>query len=356
MSPPPSPSPQYAFASDNTAGVCPEAWAALAEANDGPAASYGEDPITRRAREQFRERFETDCDVYFVFNGTASNALALAACCRSPHTRILCHEVSHVDTDECGAPEFFSGGAKVTPLPGPEAKLRPAEVKAALGRGHGVHYPRPGALSLTQATEWGTIYRPAEIHALASLAHDHGLAVHMDGARFANAVAALSNCSPAALTWRAGVDVLSFGGTKNGMLSTEAVVFFNHDLAREFDYRVKQGGQLASKMRFAAAQWSAMLQNDAWLAHAAHANALAQRLASALRAIPSLRLLAEPEVNSVFVEMPPALYAALAERGWQFHRFIGAHGYRLMCSWATSTADVDTFVADVCALAVGKQA
>jgi len=346
------PAPNYTFASDNTAGICPDAFAALAEANTGLAPSYGDDAWTARAKNLLSEIFEADCDVFFVFNGTAANALALAAICQRHHG-ILCHKMSHVDTDECGAPEFFTGGSKVIPLDAPDGKLRPSDLAPVLHRGHGVHYPKLRALSLTQSTELGTVYTPDELRALTEFAHAHGFLVHVDGARFANAAAALRarGHSPADLTWRAGVDVLCFGGTKNGMGTTEAVVFFNRDLAREFDYRVKQSGQLASKMRFAAAQWVGMLRDGAWLRHAAHANACARRLADALRPLPQLRLLLEPEVNGVFVEMPPSLFAALDARGWHFYKFIGEHGYRLMCSWATTDADIDAFVADVKALA-----
>jgi threonine aldolase len=355
-----SPDANYTLASDNCAGICPEAATALIEANSGYSASYGDDPFTAKARHQFQKLFETDCEIFFVSSGTAANALALTACCRSPHTRILCHEFSHIDTDECGAPEFFTGGAKVTPLVSPGCKLEPVAVTSALRRGYGVHFPRAGALSLTQTTEWGTVYTPQEIHALTKIAHDAGICVHMDGARFANACAALTQppsatsssrqpatISPADLTWRAGVDVLCFGGTKNGMLSTDCVVFFNRDLAREFEYRVKQSGQLSSKMRFAAAQWNAMLETGAWLRHAAHANAQAQRLSQGLRAFPELKLLVETEANAVFIEMAPALYASLEARGWHFYLFIDDHGYRLMCSWATTNAEIDAFLADV---------
>jgi threonine aldolase len=344
----PPPRADYSFASDNTAGICPEAWAGLAAANTDNVPSYGDDAWTARLQPHFARLFETDCEAFLVFNGTAANALALAALCRSHHS-VFCHEHSHLDADECGAPEFFTGGSKLIALPGPNAKLTPAVVERALHRGHGVHYPKPGAISLTQSTEWGTVYTPDEIRALATLAHAHGMAVHVDGARFANAAAALRErgFSPADCTWRAGVDVLSFGGTKNGMHTTEAVVFFNRTLAREFNYRVKQGGQLASKMRFAAAQWEAMLRDGAWLRHASHANAMAQKLAASLRGHRALRLLAEPEVNGVFVEMPPAVFAALAARGWHFFRFIGDHGYRLMCSWDTTGQDVAAFAADL---------
>jgi len=340
----------YTFASDNTAGIAPEALAALHAANAGTTPSYGNDPWTTRAKRLIRDVFETDCDVFFVFNGTAANSLALAQFCRS-YQSVVCHEFSHVDTDECSAPEFFIGGGKVITVAGPACKLRPADIAPVFSRGHGVHYPKPGALSLTQATEWGTLYTPDEVGAVAELARAHGLGVHMDGARFANAAAALAprDVRPADFTWRAGVDVLSFGGTKNGMATTEAVVFFRAEQAREFEYRVKQGAQLASKQRFAAAQWCGMLAEGAWLRHAAHANAMAQRLATGLRAAGG-RLTLEPEANGVFVELSPALAESLTARGWQFHRFIGETGYRLMCSWATAPETVDRFVADFAAV------
>ena len=237
--------PDHAFASDNAAGLAPEALAALAAANAGAVPSYGEDDWTRRARELVCAVFEADAEVFLVGSGTAANALALAAVCRG-YQGILCHECSHVDTDEGGAPEFFTGGAKVMTVAGPGGKLAPAAVAAALRRRTDVHYPRAAVLSLTQATEWGTVYTPDEVRALCAVAKSHGLAVQMDGARFANAAAAVAarGVRPADLTWRAGVDVLSLGGTKNGMLATEAVVFFNRELARDFDCRLKQSAQL----------------------------------------------------------------------------------------------------------------
>jgi threonine aldolase len=341
----------YAFASDNTAGICPEALAALAAANAGRVPSYGDDAHTAEAKQMFAEVFETACDVFFVFNGTAANALVLAALCQRHHG-ILCHEFSHVESDECGAPEFFTGGSKVIPIAAPHAKLRPADLEPVMHRGHGVHFPKIRALSLTQSTELGTVYTPDELRALTDFAHGRGLAVHVDGARFANAVAALGlrGFSPADITWRAGVDVLCFGGTKNGLLATEAVVFFNRELAREFDYRVKQSGQLASKMRFAAVQWTALLREGGWLRHGAHANRQAQQLAAGLRAL-GFNLIAPVEVNGVFVELPPRVAAGLEARGWHFYKFVGAHGYRLMCSWATSDAEVAAFLADARAVA-----
>jgi len=341
-----APAPNYAFASDNTAGICPEALAALAEANTGRVPSYGDDALTARAKKLFADVFETKCDVFFVFNGTAANALVLAALCERHHAT-LCHAMSHVETDECGAPEFFTGGSKVLPIDAPNAKLRPADLAPALHRGHGVHFPKIRAVSLTQSTELGTRYRAPELRELTEWSHRHELDVHVDGARFANAAAAagLQGESPADLTWRAGVDVLCFGGTKNGLLGTEAVVFFNRELAREFDYRVKQSGQLASKMRFAAAQWVAVLCEGAWLRHALHANRQASALAAGLRRLGG-KLIAPVEANGVFVELPPAVVKALTARGWHFYKFVGEHGYRLMCSWETQDADIAAFLAD----------
>ncbi|WP_414660708.1 threonine aldolase family protein [Horticoccus sp. 23ND18S-11] len=338
--------PRYAFASDNTAGLCPEALAALSAVNASSVPSYGDDDETSAAKRRLAEVFETECDVFFVFNGTAANALALAALCERHHA-ILCHALAHIETDECGAPEFFTGGSKLLLVEGPDAKLRPAELEPVLHRGHGVHFPKIRALSLTQSTELGTIYTPEEVRALCDFAHARGLAVHVDGARFANAAAALRErgVTPADLTWKAGVDVLCFGGTKNGLLASEAVIFFNRDLAREFEYRVKQSGQLQSKLRFASAQWNAILRDDTWRRHGAHANRQARVLSDGLVAL-GLKLVTPTEANGVFVDLPPALVTALERRGWHFYRFVGEHGYRLMCSWATSDADVAEFLAD----------
>ncbi|WP_438479587.1 threonine aldolase family protein [Oleiharenicola lentus] len=337
----------FSFASDNTAGITPESLAAITAANASFVSSYGNDDLTTHAKQLIRDVFETDCDVFFVFNGTAANALALSAACRSYHG-IFCHASAHVDNDECGAPEFFTGGAKVIPISHASGKLQPGELERAILKRPDVHYSKAGAVSLTQSTEWGNVYTPAEIRPVSDVAKKHGLFVQMDGARFANATAALASrgATPADFTWRAGVDVLSFGGTKNGMFATEAVVFFNKTLAQDFAYRVKQTAQLSSKMRFAAAQWIGALESGAWLRHAAHANAQAQRVATALRTFPQVKFITEPEVNGVFVEMPKAAAEALWARGWHFYRFIGDDGYRLMCSWATSPATVDRFIAD----------
>jgi threonine aldolase len=341
--------PGWQFASDNTAGVCPEAWAAMQAANQGYAASYGSDPWTQRSCELIRSLFERQtAQVYFVFNGTASNALSLAHLARSYHG-IVCHECAHVQSDGCAAPEFFAGGAKLITLPGAAAKISPDSLKQMIATRNDLHFPRPRALTLSQSTEWGTIYQPSEIVALSDIAHSHGIFVHMDGARFANCLAALK-VTPAELTWRAGIDVLSLGGTKNGLNTTEAVVFFDDELAQEFEYRCKQGGQLASKMRFQTSQWQGVLESGAWLRHAEHANEMARRLGDAVSAVPGLALARAVEANAVFVDMNASLVDALTAAGWHFHTMTGT-GHRLMCSWATTAADVDAFARDLRRLA-----
>jgi threonine aldolase len=343
-------SPGFQFASDNTAGICPEAWTALAQTNRGYAASYGADSWTARASDLIRTLFERPAaSVFFVFNGTASNALSLSHLARSYHG-IVCHEAAHAQSDECGAPEFFSGGAKLVTLAGAGGKLSPATLQQLLDTRDDLHSPKPRALTLSQSTEWGTYYRSQEIAALAKVAHAHDMLVHMDGARFANVVAACNGSTPADLSWRAGVDVLSLGGTKNGLNTTEAVVFFDPTLAREFDYRCKQGGQLSSKMRFQTCQWQAVLESGAWLRHATHANAMAQRLGGAVREIQGVTLARPVEVNAVFLDISAMLAQALDAVGWHFHYMSGA-GHRLMCSWATTEADVDAFARDLRRLA-----
>jgi threonine aldolase len=340
----------YTFASDNTAGICPEAFAALSEANQGHMTSYGEDAWTARAKEAVQDVFETDCEVFFVTSGTVANALSMAALCRN-YQSVLCHRSAHLDTDEGGAAEFFTGGSKVITLPGtPGGKLLPDEVEAAMSRPHGVnvHYPRPAAISVTQSTEFGQVYTPADLQALSAAARDHGLALQMDGARFANAVAGLEGrkIQPADLTWRAGVDVLSFGGSKNGMHSTEAVVFFNRALAKDFICRIKQSGQLAAKQRFAAAQWVGMLRDGVWLRHARHANAMARRLAAGFATLSGCELQFPVEANGVFIKLPQALAAGLAAKEWKFYPFYAENVYRLMCGWDTPASAVDALIAD----------
>jgi threonine aldolase len=344
--------PPRHFASDNYAGICPEAWAALAAANAGHAPGYGEDAWTARAADLLRRLFETDCEVFFVFNGTSANSLALASLGQSYHS-VVCHEVAHVETDECGAPEFFSNGMKVLTVASPDGKVRPEALERVVRRRDDIHYPKPRAVSVTQATELGTVYAPEELKALWASSRSLGLRVHMDGARFANAVASLG-VAPKEITWQAGVDVLCFGGTKNGMAVGEAVVFFDRELAREFDYRCKQAGQLASKMRFLAAPWVGMLEDGAWLRHARHANARAEELRGLLEAIPGVRVLQPRQANAVFAELPRPVVEALHARGWRFYDFIAWGGARLMCAWDTTSEDVQAFAADVRAAMAGR--
>ena len=333
------------FGSDNYAGICPEAWQALKKANCGHAPGYGDDSYTQRAADLIRETFETQCEVFFVFNGTAANSLALATLGQSYHS-IICSEVAHVETDECGAPEFFSNGAKVL-IAGPgNGKLDPQSVEHTVLKRKDIHYPKPRALSITQATEIGTIYSIEELNALGKIARELKLHIHMDGARFANAVASL-NVAPKLTTWKAGVDVLCFGGTKNGTHVGEAVVFFNLALAEEFAYRCKQAGQLASKMRFISAPWVGMLKNNAWLKHARHANAMAELLHEKIKDLPECTILFPRQANALFVEMPEHVIGGLHKRGWIFYTFIGKGGSRLMCSWDTTEQDVNSFVKDL---------
>lgn len=339
---------RYQFASDNYAGICPEALESMVEANVGHFPSYGADPWTERACNLLRDFFSTDCQVFFVFNGTAANSLALASLCRSYHS-IICHELSHIETDECGAPEFFSNGTKILLVPGEHGKVDPDAIVHTVTRRSDIHYPKPRVLSLTQSTELGTVYTAQELTQLGALCRQHGLKLHMDGSRFANALATLQ-VAPSKITWEAGVDVLTFGGTKSGMAIGEAVVFFNRELADEFDYRCKQAGQLASKMRFLAAPWVGMLRSGAMLRHAVHANRCAQILAAAVSTIPGVRVVHPCQGNAVFLSMPAHYIDALRARGWVFYTFIGSGQARFMCSWSTTEADVSALVADLCEL------
>ncbi|AGA24491.1 threonine aldolase family protein [Singulisphaera acidiphila] len=335
---------RHQFASDNYAGACPEAWQAMAEANRGHAPAYGDDDWTTRASGLLRDLFEVDCEVFFVFNGTAANALALASLCQSYHG-IICHELAHVETDECGAPEFFSNGTKLLLAHGEAGRVNPDAIHQLVTKRSDIHYPKPRVLSLTQATEVGTVYSVAQLEALQEMAQRHGLRIHMDGARFSNAVAA-AGVTPKELTWKVGVDVLCFGGTKIGMAFGEAIVFFNRELAHEFAYRCKQAGQLASKMRFLAAQWVGILESGAWLRNAEQANRCALLLESRLREIPGLEILWDCEANAVFVMIPEEIRDRLRAKGWRFYTFIGG-GARLMCSWDTTEADVEAIVQDI---------
>lgn len=340
----PQPLARRQFASDNYAGIAPEALQALAEANRGHTPAYGEDEWTAVVSDHVRELFEIDCEVFFTFNGTAANSLALASLCQ-PYHSVICHQTAHIETDECGGPEFFSNGTKVLLVGGENGKICCEDVADMVTRRADIHYPKPHALSITQATELGTVYQPDELDAVAECARRFGLRIHMDGARFANALASL-NLPPKAITWKVGVDVLCLGGTKLGMPVGEMIVFFNKNLAAEFAYRCKQAGQLASKMRFMAAPWLGMLRDGAWLRHARHANARATQLAQRLSGMPGLQLVAPTEANAVFAKIPETVAKGLLQRGWRYYTFIG-NAARFMCSWDTSIADVDALADDI---------
>lgn len=341
------------FCSDNVTGAAPEILAAIATANDGPAMAYGDDPLTQRVERRIAEVFECEAEVFLVATGTAANSISLSVMA-PPFGAIFCHPESHIECDECGAPEFYTGGAKLVHLPSADGKVHADSLAAALAApDHGVHHVRAAAVSLTQASEAGTVYTPDEVRAVAEAAHDAGLKVHMDGARFANAVAALG-CSPAETSWKVGVDILSFGASKNGALAAEAIVVFDRPLADQLAYRRKRGGHLFSKMRFLAAQFDAYLTDDLWLSLAAHANRAARRLADGLAGVPGARFLHPVEANEMFVELPEAAIRALEDAGFRFYRWPGegARLLRLVTAWNTTDADVDAFVA--CAMAAGR--
>lgn len=333
------------FASDNCSGICPEAMEAIQKANHGFEMAYGDDYLTRKACEKLREIFETDCDVYFVFNGTAANSLALAAMCESYHG-VITHELSHIETDECGAPQFFSNGITLLKVPGADGKVDIQEVERTITERDDVHYPKPRVISVTQSSELGTVYSLENLEEIHQVAQKHGLKVHMDGARFANAVASL-DISPSEITWRVNVDVLCFGGTKNGMPVGEAVVFFDKSLSEEFGYRCKQAGQLASKMRFISAPWVTMLESGGWLQNARIANEAAYKLGQGLSRIKGVQKVSPIQANAVFVQMPKLMAAKLKDRGWRFYSFNGEGHARFMCSWATTDEHIQALVTDL---------
>lgn len=333
------------FASDNVSGASPEIVAALSAAAEGGAMPYGADDWTARVEAKCAELFEADVAVFPVATGTAANALALAAL-TPPYGAIYCHPQSHAYVDECGAPEFYSGGAKMVTVDGPGGKIAAGDLAALLAdaRPHGVHNVRPAALTLSQATEAGTAYGAGELEALAEVAHGHGMGVHMDGARFANALVH-QGASPAEATWRRGIDVLSFGATKNGALAAEAVIFFRPELAIEFDERRKRGGHLLSKQRFVSAQLDAYLSGDLWLANARAANRAATRLAEGLAGLDGAHLVHPVEANEVFAALPEPVIDALEGDSFGFYRMGGEGTIRLVASFNTSDADVDAFLA-----------
>lgn len=340
------------FASDNAYGALPEIWASLRAADEGAELAYGNDSITIRLSQRFNDLFKREVLAFPVLTGTAANALALASI-TPPYGAILCHKDSHIMTSECGAPEFYSG-AKLIPLDGEDGKITPETIAQGLtGLDGSVHSVQPKAVSLSQASEWGTVYTPSELAAIGRTAHDRGLKLHMDGARFANAMAYL-NCSPADATWRCGVDVLSFGATKAGALAAEAVIFFDKALGEDFAFRRKRGGHLASKMRFVSAQLEAMLNDDLWMRSGAMANSLAGQIAKALGGVKGIEIAAPVQTNMVFARMSVEKAAQLRAGGAIFHDWLPAQDGKLVARIATAFATPKEDVAKFIALAAEK--
>jgi threonine aldolase len=332
------------FASDNNAGVHPEILEAVGRVNKGHVVSYGDDPYTRKAIEDFKVHFGEKIDVYFVFNGTAANVLGIKALSQSYHA-VICSDLAHLQVDECGAPEKYTG-CKLLTVPSPDGKLTPEGIRKHL-HGFGFeHHAQPRIISITQSTEMGTVYTPEEIRAIADLAHSFGMYVHMDGARIANAAVSLGK-DFREITSDAGVDVLSFGGTKNGMMYGEAVVFFSPDMSREFKFIRKQGMQLGSKMRFISSQFSALLSGDLWKKNAFHANSMAAYLADRIRLTGRIEITQPVEANAVFAILPPELIPRLQEKFFFYVWNETTSEVRWMTSYDSTREDIDSFVSEI---------
>ena len=335
------------FASDNTSGASPQIMDAIISANEGQCMSYGDDIYTKNVQEQICEVFETDADVYLVATGTAANALSLSVLMNN-YGAALCHWDSHVYEDECGAPEFFSGGGKLIPIQGKNGKMLPESISHFAGRGVGdVHMSQPQVVSITQETETGSVYSLNEIEAINQICKSNKLKLHMDGARFANAMVSL-NCSPAEMTWKAGVDVVSFGASKNGAMASEAVILFDKNMSQEFEFRRKRAGHLFSKMRLLASQMEAYLKEELKMKNAAHANQMARRLNDGLSKIQGIETPGHVEANIIFPKFPPALTEDLNAQGIKFYSDRWEAGtVRLVTAFNTPPKHVDDFIAAV---------
>lgn len=334
--------PSRSFASDNNAGVHPKVMEAIISANNGHVIAYGDDPYTARAVAKFREHFGADVEVFFVFGGTGANVLGLKAATES-HQAIICADTAHINVDECGAPEKFTG-CKLLPVSTKEGKFRAGWFDHYLDGVGFEHHVQPRVISISQATEMGTVYTPKEIKELATFAHKNDMVLHVDGARLANAAASL-RLPLRTITKDAGVDILSFGGAKNGMMYGEAVVFFDKALAKDFKYTRKQGAQLPSKMRFISAQFDALLSNNLWLRNAAHANRMARLLAAKLREIPQIRITQPVDANGVFAILPKKYIARLQKQYFFYVWNEQTSEVRLMTSFDTTEQDIADFVA-----------
>ena len=334
------------FSSDNVTGACPEVMDAIVAANEGIVESYGNDKWSISLQKKLSEIFETDVVVFPVVSGTAANALALSVL--SPaFGKIYCNELSHINTDECGAPEFFSGGAKLITMSSEDGKINAKDLSQNIGGTGIVHLAQPAAVSITQACETGTVYQLEEIESIAETAHEHGLKVHMDGARFANAIVSL-NVSPAEMTWKSGVDVLSFGGTKNGCLTAEAVVFFKPELVGNFPYLHKRSGQLLSKMRFVSAQLEAYISNDVWLRNARNANSMAKLLSEGFAKFPEIKLAYTTQSNEVFVHIPSSIIDLLNTKGYNVSEDeLDGKSVRFVTAWNTVSDDIEKLISAI---------
>jgi len=329
------------FASDNNSGIHENVLKAIEESNYGHCIGYGDDPFTESAKDKFREHFGNNVDVYFVFTGTAANVLGLSAVTRPFHS-VICSDISHLNVDECGAPENFSG-TKLLTVPTPDGKIKPGQIEPLLSVFGNEHHVQPKAISVTQSTEVGTVYGPDEIRALSEIAHSNNMLLHMDGARIANAAASLGT-DLKTITVDAGVDVLSFGGTKNGMMAGEAIVFFDSKLSEEFKYTRKQGMQLFSKMRYISSQFSAYLTDGLWLSNARHANEMAGLLASRLADIPDIEITQEIQANGIFAIIPGKYIEAIQKEYFFYVWNESGPVVRLMTSWDTQEEDIELFI------------
>lgn len=342
--------PAQGFASDNNAGASVAILEAMQACNAGQYASYGADALSARVQQRFCKLFEREVEVFLVPTGTVANALSLAVL-TPPWGNMYCHPLAHINHDECGAPEFYTAGAHLICVEGEEARINPDLLRVAVRTGAGdVHSTQPSAVSVTQATEIGTVYSVEQVATIGDICRTNRLRLHMDGARFANAVAALG-CTPADLTWRAGVDVLSFGATKNGAAGVEAIVLFDASLSQEMAFRRKRAGHLFSKMRFLSAQMDSYLNDGLWLANATQANAMAHRLVEGLATLPGVSVIGSPRANIIFCHLPEALRDGLLAAGFDFYHGRWEPGVvRFVTSFATTRADVDNLLAHACRL------
>ena len=334
------------FASDNVAGACPEVLDALMKANEGDSAPYGNDDYSKVLQEKFSEIFEKEVIVYPTASGTAANALALST--MTPvFGNIYCHKLAHINTDECGAPEFYTGGAKLIPLTGINGKITPEELEKNISGTGIVHHTQPSSVSITQVCETGEVYELDEIKKIADVAHKHKLNMHMDGARFANALVTL-NCTPAEMTWKSGINVLSFGATKNGCIAAEAIIFFKPELVGNISFLMKRAGHLLSKMRFVSAQLDAYISNDVWLKNAKQANEMGKKLSDGLVKHNSIKLAYPTQANEVFAKFPREMIEHLNSLGYKMNEDeLDGQAVRLVAAWNTQNSDVESFLESI---------